>query len=57
MNDLIKRIEKEISTTETELIMRSCNDGWWNKFMEEKLSELKKKLEELKNDNNNLLDS
>jgi hypothetical protein len=57
MNDLIKRIEKEISTTETELIMRSCNDGWWNKFMEEKLSELKKKLEELRNDNNNLLDS
>ena len=57
MNDLIKRIEKEILTTETELIMRSRNDGWWNKFMEEKLSELKKKLEELRNDNNNLLDS
>lgn len=57
MNELRQKIEREIILTETELIMGSCNDGWWNKFMEEKLLELKKKLEEIKNDNNNLLDS
>lgn len=57
MSELRKKIENEIKITETELIMKSCNDGWWNKFMEEKLLELKKKLEDLKNDNDNLLDT
>lgn len=57
MSELRKKIENEIKITETELIMKSCNDGWWNKFMEEKLLELKKKLEDLKNDNDSLLDT
>ena len=57
MSELRKKIENEIKITETEQIMKSCNDSWWNKFMEEKLLELKKKLEDLENDNDNLLDT
>lgn len=57
MSELRKKIENKIKITETEQIMKSCNDSWWNKFMEEKLLELKKKLEDLENDNDNLLDT
>lgn len=39
-----KDIKKEIFKTKVELSMSNANDGWWNKFMEEKLKKLKKLL-------------
>lgn len=48
-----KQIESEIEKTKTEITMSNMNDGWWNKFMEEKLEKLKKLLED---DNNRVFD-
>lgn len=39
-----KEIEDEIKKTETELTMSDMNDGWWNKYMMDKLEKLKKQL-------------
>lgn len=47
-----KEIEQEIKKTETEITMSDMNDGWWNKYMEEKLEKLKKLLED---DNSGIL--
>ena len=38
----LKELEKEIFKTESELAMSDSNDGWWNKYMKEKLEKLKK---------------
>jgi hypothetical protein len=48
-----KEIEQEIKKTETEITMSDMNDGWWNKYMEEKLKKLKKLLED---DNSRVFD-
>ena len=55
MSELRQKIKSEIQKTKTELIMSYTNDGWWNMFMEEKLKELEKKLKEIDNDNNRIL--
>jgi len=52
----IEKIKEEINRTRVELIMSGCSDGWWNKYMEEKLITLEDKLKELNNDNNRILD-
>jgi hypothetical protein len=48
-------IHKEIRKTEVEIVMSGYNDGWWTRYMIEKLEKLKKLLNN--NDNNNILDT
>lgn len=48
-----KDIEKEIQKTESEIAMHNSNDGWWNKYMVDKLERLKNLLN---NDNNRDID-
>lgn len=55
MNELKQKIKSEIKKTKTELIMSYSNDGWWNKFMEQKLKELEEKLKKIDNDNDRIL--
>ena len=47
-------IHKEIQKTEIEIVMSGYNDGWWTRYMIEKLEKLKKLLN---NDNDNLLNT
>ena len=47
MNEEIKKIKLEIDKTKRELIMSNRNDGWWIRFMKEKLLELEDKLKKL----------
>lgn len=49
-----EEILKEITKVKTELSMSNANDGWWNIYMEKKLENLKKKLEDV---NNNILNT
>jgi hypothetical protein len=48
-------IHKEIRKTEIEIVMSGYNDGWWTRYMIEKLEKLKKLLNN--NDNNNILNT
>ena len=41
-----KEIKKEIEKVKTEITMSKMNDGWWNKYMMDKLEKLEKQLKD-----------
>jgi len=53
-----EKILKELAEVNQELIMSQYNDGWWNKYMEERKDILEKLLTQIeKDDNDNILDT
>lgn len=41
-----KDLEKEIEKVKTEIAMSDMNDGWWNKYMLDKLKKLEKQIKD-----------